>query len=134
MKKIFFMMIALAYFVFTGCEKDSGDDEWSNKIELGTGIQGFDLTGVGSKFTQYTTIWFRLESKTDMTGKTVKTRIEQMSGSPIIDDIIVSYPIAEKHILVSTFNVAIKGSYKISAYFDDNGTETGIASAEFVIE
>ena len=135
MKNVFVLLFALM-MVFSACEKSDdseSESEFTNKIELGTGVNQtnpFILTGIGTTFSANATIYFRLESKDDMGGSTVKIQVNKSDGSSYAS---WNYPAAQSygHIMVSSFRITDAGSYTVTGILV-TGNKT-VASINIVI-
>ena len=134
MKKIFLLVIVV--LAFASCSKKSEDTSttgFTNKIELGTGLNPsnlFQLTGVGSTFKLGGTIYFRLECADDMGSSAVRIQIDKQDGTAVAT---YDYPSIQSygHIFLSTFSVEVPGNYKATGILM-TGNKT-IASASFVV-
>ncbi len=105
---IFLMSITL---IMPGCRKEEETDEeqFTNKLTLGTGMNGFNLTGEATSF--YLTggslnIYWRLESMDDMSGSNVRILIEKnLTGNfQVIDTVDFNNPQSYGHIMLSSYN------------------------------
>jgi hypothetical protein len=135
MKKIILMFLAALAFV--SCSKKSDDSNstpaYSNKLELGTGLNPsnlFELTGKGTTFTLLSAIYFRLESADDMAGSAVRIQIDTQTGTAVAT---YDYPSIQSygHIFLSSFAVEVPGNYKATGILV-TGNKT-IASVNFVV-
>jgi hypothetical protein len=132
MKKAVFIVLA-ALSLIACSKKDDGGTTYTNKLEFGTGLNSadlFQLTGVGTTFASRTTIYFRLESESDMAGSPVTLRIENPDGSTY-DEMTFSNPQSTGHILISSFSLAEPGSYTVVGILA-NGSKT-VASQNIAI-
>lgn len=124
--------------------QDAGSG-FSDKLEIGTGMSGFDLLGKATSFSLALTgngnLAFRLESAADMGAQAVRFYIRTGSGSS-------SAPYAQKdftrsqdygHIfLVSPVRVNPAGTYEVRGYLvqqvgPDIGKETLIATSPLTL-
>jgi|WetSurMetagenome_2_1015567.scaffolds.fasta_scaffold875832_1 hypothetical protein len=133
MKKILFL-IAIVLISFS-CKKssDTSTDEFSNKLELGTGTSAsnsFVLTGVGTTFTAGSLIYFRLESKDDMAGSNVNMKVMRSNGTDFNTFLFVN-PQSYGHIMVSSFAITETGNFMVTGILV-NGSKT-IASVNIVV-
>ena len=134
MKKIFLLLLVV--LAMTSCSKKSEDtstSSFSNKLELGTGLNPsnlFQLTGVGTTFTLSGSIYFRLESADDMGSSAVRIQIDKQDGTAVAT---YDYPSIQSygHIYLSAFSVELPGNYKATGILV-NGNKT-IASVNFVV-
>jgi len=117
MKQILFILILAA--ISFGCKKSSSDSstsEFSNNIQLGTGVNSanpFILTGVGTTFLAETAIYFRLESQDDMAGSAVKIQVNRSNGS-LYNSFNYTNPQSYGHIMVSSFTISELGSFTVT--------------------
>jgi hypothetical protein len=112
MKKAIGLLLVII-LINSGCTKsDSSTDEFSNSLKLGTGMNAgnFTLNGEGTVFQRGTTIYFRLESKDDIAGSTVRIAINEIGTAVYANR---DYPSAQNygHISMSSFSVANPGNY-----------------------
>jgi hypothetical protein len=133
MKNVIFILFTLSV-ISSGCKKsEDSTSEYTNKIELGTGLDpsnSFILTGVGTTFTSTATIYFRLESQDDMAGSKVKIQVMNSNGT-LYNDWEYPNPQSYGHIMVSSFRISETGNYTVSGILV-TGNKT-IASISVVI-
>ena len=105
---IFLMGITL---IMSGCKKeeDAEEEQFTDILALGTGMNGFNLVGEATTF--YLTggslnIYWRLESMDDMAGSDVRILIEKnITGSfQVIDTVDFNNPQSYGHIMLSSYN------------------------------
>jgi len=138
MNKIMIPLIILVLF-FSGCdESDSptSTDQFTNKLTLGTGMDGFTITGETTNFSLaggYVTIFWRLESSADMAGSNVNIVIHDLSSSSTVNDFTFTFtnPQSYGHIMLSSFRFSNSGSFKATAILV-NGNST-VASKDFFV-
>jgi len=133
MKKLTGLLLVVI-LITSGCTKsDSSTDEFSNSLKLGTSINGsnFTLNGEGTVFQRGTTICFRLESKDDIAGSTVRIAINEI-GTNVYEN--HDYPSVQNygHISMSSFSVANPGNYTATGILT-TGNKT-VASINFTIQ
>ena len=123
MKQIWipFIIIIMAVIFINGCKKESSatstSDQYSNKLTLGTGMNGFDLTGVTTSFSRIggvANIYWRLESANDMGGSSVTLAIDRQGSSGWVSYNSTTYPSTQSygHIMLSNVVVADTGSFR----------------------
>ncbi|MBN1398138.1 MAG: hypothetical protein JXA06_08935 [Bacteroidetes bacterium] len=133
------ILIILLVFIFSGCdESDSptSTDQFTNKLTLGTGMDGFTITGETTNFNLTggsVTIFWRLESSADMAGSNVNIVIHDLSSSSTANDISFTFtnPQSYGHIMLSSFALTNSGSYKATGILV-NGNLT-VASKDFFV-
>jgi hypothetical protein len=109
-----FLLLSTCIF----CEKNpSSSDTFKNELTLGTGMSGFQLTGVSTTFTLAggsQQIFWRLESAADMAGSDVTISLEKISGGAFVSYKSFPYPHVQDygHIMLSSFTVTEPGSYR----------------------
>ena len=137
MKKFaFFLILFGVCLLWQDCTKKESSDstsEFTNKIELGTGIDPsnyFNLTGIGTTFSSTANIYFRLESKDDMGGSAVKIQVMRSNGI-LYNAWDYPNPQSYGHILISAFKIAEAGNFTVTGILV-NGSKT-IASIAVVI-
>jgi hypothetical protein len=108
-KRMIFIMLTMMLAV--ACTKKD-EASFTNSLTFGTGVNAsnFTLTGTSNSFQSGTTIYFRLESESDMAGSTVKisfinnsTGVETFYERPATQDY--------GHIMISNFNGLNAGTY-----------------------
>ena len=125
------LVLAVMMGACGGTKADS--TTYTDKLTIGTGMSGFDLVGEASTFSLTTTsgtLYFRLESSTDIGTRFVRLRIVNSAGAVTTRD--VTPPQAYGHIVLSSFPITSQGSYVVHGYLVDTsaGTiETPIANA-----
>jgi hypothetical protein len=126
--------LAACLSLLCSCSKD--DNEFSNKLTLGTGLNQsnlFELTGIGTTFTAPATIFFRLESEADMAGSDITIRIDIKEGDEYVE--FTSFPFDNPqsfgHIFLSSFSLAEGGQFKATGILVTGNKE--IASKEFTV-
>ncbi len=137
MKKIIRVIIGITLFttlvVLNSCDKAS---EFSNKLTLGTGMSGFDITGESTTFTQTSgsvMMYYRLESEEDMAGRTAVLDFETASGS-LINTITRVQAQDYGHIQLSSFEwLGGSGTFVMKAYLADGLDKIFIAKKEFTV-
>jgi hypothetical protein len=132
-KDLIFILFVLAV-ISSGCKKsEDSTTEFSNKIELGTGVSTanpFILTGVGTTFASTATIYFRLEAQDDMGGSAVKIQVMRSNGT-LYNAWEFPSPQSYGHIMVSSFRIADAGNFTVTGILV-NGNKT-VASIAVVI-
>ncbi|MDP4281004.1 MAG: hypothetical protein Q8867_02540 [Bacteroidota bacterium] len=134
MKKFTFLLLSI--LMLFGCSKKSDDSttsEYSNKLQLGKGLNVtnfFELTGVGTTFEANALIYFRLESSSDMSGSDVKIQIDKQDGSSYNS---LTYTNTQNygHIFLSSFIINDPGTYKATGILIKNSKT--VASTNFTI-
>jgi hypothetical protein len=126
--------LAACLSLLYSCSKD--DNEFSNKLILGTGVNPnnlFEITGVGTTFSVPATIYFRLESEVDMAGSDVLIRIDIKEGPEYVEFTSFTFdnPQATGHILSSSFTLETGGLFKATGVLITGGRV--IASKEFTV-
>jgi hypothetical protein len=125
------LLIAL---IFTGCKKNTS--EFTDELKLGSGMSGIELTGESSTFTLIDAsifLYFRLESKDDMAGRTVVLDF-LTSGDDLINTITREQAQSYGHIMLSSFEWwGGTGNFKINAYLADGTAKIFIATTDFTI-
>lgn len=90
-----------------GCNSGSStkSDTFSDSLMLGTGMNGFNITGETTTFTSDALIYWRLESKDDMGGSTVEIQISKSGSSGFEQVNVIPYtnPQNYGHIMLSSF-------------------------------
>ena len=144
MKAVLITVISIFIIIASGCKKDSsnpssGNDQYSNKLTLGTGVDysRFLITGEGTSFFKIggtTQIYWRLESANDMAGSTVNIKIEKQSGSTFVNDTSFTFtnPQSYGHITISSLTISKTGNFRATGLLI-NGNTT-VASKEFSIQ
>jgi hypothetical protein len=138
MKSIFFAMMILS-LVFVACEKEEEDntEEFTNKLTLGTGMSGFNITGEATTFYQVggaVNLFWRLESVDDMAGSQVKIKIEKsVSGTfQPLDSLTFNNPQSYGHIMLSSFSHDYgTGTFRATGILV-TGSKT-VASKEYIV-
>jgi hypothetical protein len=141
MKNIWIFLLGLT-IVLTCCKKEEKDtenetDQYSNKITLGTGMSGFNITGEATTFYLIggsLNIYWRLESKDDMAGSQVRILISKSISSTYqtIDTIDYNNPQSYGHIMLSSYpHTYGAGSFKATGILL-TGSKT-IASKEYIV-
>ena len=132
------VLLFTTLLLISGCKDNSTEatDEFSNILTLGTGLNPqnlFQLTGEGTTFTKNTPIFFRLESKDDMAGSTVRIKIELKTNGTYSENKSFDYPNPQSygHILLSSFTLDAAGSYRATGILV-TGNKT-IVTKEFVV-
>jgi hypothetical protein len=144
MKVFFISIIALLIIIVSGCKKDSsdptsGNNQYSNKLTLGTGVDysKFLITGEGVSFYKAggsVQIFWRLESANDMAGSNVNIKIEKQSGGTFISDTTITYPNPQSygHIMISSFTFSKTGNFRATGILINGNTS--VASKEFSVQ
>lgn len=144
MKTFLLTIISLFLIISSGCKKESsnpssGNDQYSNKLTLGTGADysKFLITGESSSFNRVggsAQIYWRLESTADMGGSAVNIKIEKQSGSSYVNDTTFTYsnPQSSGHIMISNFSFAQAGNFRATGILAE-GSVT-IASQNFSVQ
>ena len=138
MNKIMVPLIILVLF-FSGCdESDSptSTNQFTNKLTLGTGMDGFTIAGESTNFNLSggsVIISWRLESSADMAGSNVNIVIHDLSSSSTANDISFTFtnPQNYGHIMLSSFALTNSGSFKAAGILV-NGNVT-VASKDFLV-
>lgn len=136
--KSLFVLALFSGFSLTcyNCEKDNNSNQFTNKLTLGTGMNGFNLTGEGSVFYQVggsVMIYFCLESAEDMKGRSVVLDFYTAGGS-LVNTITRANPQSYGHILLSSFEwLGEKGNFKVKGSLIDSTGNKLIASKDFTI-
>jgi len=134
------MYALLAGCIFSvGCNKNPSDSNsgFSNKLTLGTGMNGFNLVNEGTSFTRIgsnVTIYFRLESASDMAGSNVAIYIEKsISGRwSTYNSFLFTNPQSYGHIMLSSFTISDAESFRATGILVTGNTT--VASKEFSVQ
>jgi hypothetical protein len=131
------LLFSVSLLLF-GCKEKAteANDEFSNKLTLGTGLNPsnlFQLTGEGTTFSKNIPIFFRLESKDDMAGSAVRIKIELKTNGTYSESKTFDYPNPQSygHILLSSFTLDAAGSFRATGILVA-GSKT-VATKEFVV-
>lgn len=115
------------------------DGDFADGLTIGTGMSGFNLIGEGStsslSATGGGTLYFRLESASDIGTRFVRLYIYGSGGAPYGQKDVVP-PQSYGHILLSSFRITDAGSYEVRGYLVDTSsgiTETRIATATVTV-
>lgn len=122
MKKILLLLLLSLFLYSSDCKKDESpsSSEFSNKLALGTGMNGFNLNGEATSFTMIgssITLYFRLESKDDMAGSNVQIKIEKSTTSGYSHQQTFTFEATQSygHIMLSGFSHTFgKGEFRAS--------------------
>jgi hypothetical protein len=120
------------------CEKNpSSSDTFKNELTLGTGMSGFQLTGVSTTFTLVggsVQIFWRLESAADMAGSDVILSIEKNSAGTWVSYNSQTFPRLQDygHIMVSSINISEYGSFRATGKLATG--DITVASEEFSVQ
>lgn len=136
----FGIIITSTCLLFTGivCEKNpSSSDSFKNELTLGTGMSGFQLTGVSTTFARVggsVQVYWRLESAADMAGSDVVLSIEKNSAGTWNSYNSQTFPHLQDygHIMVSSITMTEPGSYRATGILA-TGNKT-VASVEFSVQ
>lgn len=137
---VLFCFLAVAFLPISGCKKeDAGTtaDQFVDRLTLGTGISGFNIVGETTTFTRIaggTSIFWRLESVTDMAGSSVKIVVLRQIGQAFTPSDSATYPATESygHIMLSSYYcTGVAGNYRASGVLVATGRT--VASKDFVI-
>jgi hypothetical protein len=122
-----------------GCDKESNStsDQFSNKLTLGTGMNGFTINGETTNFSLIggrATIYWRLESAADMAGSAVRIEISRQSTSGWTNDNSFNFPSTQNygHIMLSSFSLANAGNYRATGVLV-TGNVT-VATKDFTVQ
>ena len=133
-KKLFLLLMVLMAMIL-GCTKDDhSDDTWKNTLTFGTGLNPsnfFQLAGEGTIFSPGN-VYFRLESKTDYEGYSVKFVVLR-NGITHSTEIFSNNPKPTGHIFISGLNFSQTGTYDVTAYIT-SVSETLVAIGTFQIQ
>lgn len=140
MKRIVYIsklvLVSIVLFGFIHCEDDNNDSDFKDELKLGTGMTGFELTGEDSTFIQTggsIFLYFRLESKEDMAGRTVVLDF-LTSGGSLINTITRPNPQEYGHIMLSSFEwLGGTGNFTVKGYLADSTDKVLIATRDFRI-
>jgi hypothetical protein len=139
MKRAIILSAAICLFSMIGCNKNPTDStsEFSNKLTLGTGMNGFNLVNEGTAFTRISanaTIYFRLESAADMAGSSVTITIEKNLSGTWSNFTSFTFPNPQSygHILLSNFSLTDAGSFRATGILT-TGSAT-VASKDFTVQ
>jgi len=139
MKARVFISIVLCIACFTACEKKEADNEFSNQITLGTGLNHsnyFELSGESSDFYQVggsAIIYVRVESAEDIAGNPILLEFKTLDNSLINS---ISRPSTQDygHILISSFEwMWTAGTYKVEAYIVQGDDKKFVAETVFTV-
>jgi hypothetical protein len=139
MKRTIMLSAAVCLLSMMGCNKNPSDSnsEFSNKLTLGTGMNGFNLVNEGTTFTRTganAMIYFRLESAADMAGSNVTIKVEKNSSGTWSN--YLSFPFTSiqsyGHIFLSGFSLSDAGSFRATGILA-TGSVT-IASKDFTVQ
>lgn len=133
------LLTALCFFSMVGCNENPTDSNsgFSNKLTLGTGMNGFDLVNEGATFIRTgakVTVYFRFESAADMAGSNVIVKVEKNTSGTWSDDTSFTFtnPQSYGHILLSSFSLSNAGSFRASGILATGNV--AIASKEFTVQ
>ena len=122
----------------SGCDESSNStsDQFSNKLTLGTGMNGFTINGETTRFSLIggrVTIYWRLESAADMGGSAVRIDINRQSVSGWTVDNSFTFPSTQNygHIMLSSFFLTSAGNYRATGVLV-TGNVT-VASKDFTV-
>ncbi len=133
-----FIIISMVFI--SGCDKESNStsngDQFSNKLTLGTGMNGFTINGETTTFSRIggsAIIYWRLESAADMGGSAVRIEISKQSASGWISDNSITFPSTQNygHIMLSSFSLTNTGNYRATGVLV-TGNVT-VASKDFTV-
>jgi len=121
-----------------GCDKESNStsDQFSNKLTLGTGMNGFTINGETTNFSRIggnAIIYWRLESAADMAGSAVRIDISKQSTSGWTSETSFNFPSTQNygHIMLSSFFLTSAGNYRATGVLV-TGNVT-VASKDFTV-
>jgi len=139
MKNVVFYLILCIGFFSIGCNKNSTDANsgFSNKLTLGTGMNGFSIVNEGTSFTRIggnVTIYFRLESAADMAGSSVTIKIEKQSSGTwsSYNSFTFTNPQSYGHIVLSSFSMPDAGSFRADGILATGSVS--VASKDFMVQ
>ena len=139
MKFMSILLTAVCFFSIIGCNKNSSDPNsgFTNKLTLGSGMSGFNLVKEGTSFTRVglnATIFFRLESATDMAGSGLNITIEKDSLGTWKSYLTFPYTNTQSygHIFLSSFLIPQAGSFRATGILL-TGNKT-VASTNFTVQ
>jgi hypothetical protein len=122
MKHIWITFIIIMVVVFmNGCKKDSSatssSDQYTNQLTLGTGMNGFNITGETTSFSRIggqANIYWRLESAKDMGGSSVTIAIDKQGSGGFVSYYSQTYPSPQSYgnIMLSSIVIADTGSFR----------------------
>jgi len=135
------LMTVLLMLQLSGCAKEDSStspDSSADNLTLGTGINPsnlFELVGEGTTFKGVNVdIYWRLESKDDMTGSAVKIKIEKLVSGVYSIFQTNSYSSTQNngHIMISSFSLPQTGSFRATGILV--ATNKSIASRDFTVQ
>ena len=122
-------VLASLLLITFSCKKAT-TGTFTNKITFGTSANytDFSLTGEGTSFSVTPgNLVYRLESSEDFSGNSVKFVIKK-DGIQYSNDISTN---CTGHILITTKNYGLKGSYSVSGYIQKGSVDQIVASGTF---
>ena len=139
MKRAIMLSAAICLFSMIGCNKNPSDSNsgYSNKLTLGTGMNGFNLVNEGTTFTRIganATIYFRLESAADMAGSNVTINVEKNLSGTLSNYTSFTFtnPQSYGHIFLSNFSIPDAGSFRATGILATGSVS--VASKDFTVQ
>lgn len=142
MKATCILMLSVAIALLVGCKKDeeatAPQDQFVDRLTLGTGMSGFTITGETTTFTRMGSsvmIFWRLESSVDMAGSAVKIRFDRLTGGvpTPFDSATYTNPQSYGHIMLSSYSFGgVAGSYRATGVLQSSGRV--VASKDFAVQ
>ncbi|HVP37915.1 MAG TPA: hypothetical protein VMS93_01910 [Candidatus Saccharimonadales bacterium] len=133
------LLLLICGLLLAGCGDTTSpaDQPFPNQLTLGTGANGFNLTGQTTSFTRVggtVTIYWRLQSQEDMAGSTVEIRVDQLTGGSYApyDSIFTPNPQNYGHIMVASFPWTAAGSFRGTGILVNSGSV--VASQAFTVQ
>lgn len=118
-KLIFLTLLALLY----GCEASIDDtgtpspSAYSNHLTVGTGMNGFNLTGETSSFNMLIsplTVYWKLESSQDTTGLSMQLKVEKLVSGSYQDVSTTSPGTGNGHYMLSSISISQTAAYRLT--------------------
>jgi len=136
------IIVSLAFIIAAviGCGKDpkKTTTTFTNKLTIGTGMNGFDLIGEGTTFSLAATggnLYFRFENSSDFNGQTARIQTFYAGGGPYGGTADKDVAAVNGHIVVSGFRITNTGSYQVqgSSVPVGGGSQTQIATVDITM-
>ncbi|MBI5838150.1 MAG: hypothetical protein HZB25_13005 [Candidatus Eisenbacteria bacterium] len=131
-------LILSLLMLLAGCDDatNPSNDTFTDKLTLGTGMSGFNITGETTAFhiaAASVTIYWRLESNLDIGGSQVRIRMESISGGVYtpVDSASYGNPQTYGHIMVSSYPWTRTGAFRAVGIIQSTGRVVG--TKEFAV-
>lgn len=132
-------VLSLLIVLLVGCKKDeqtsSPQDQFVDRLTLGSGMSGFEITGETTSFARLgssVTIFWKLESSVDMAGSAVRIRFDRVTGgiAAPYDSSTYTNPQSYGHIMLSACVFGgTTGTYRAVGVLQSSGRV--VASKDF---